>query len=141
MKSLGSDCLDDVGITDITDIIRIIQPLELMAKKKANGFVASHYADIEKLTTTADTDSDLLSALKAHIRRELLLIVRILQLLQKCKQIVTVFKTSGLNDRLEGGSLKQEVETRWMSVLHMLKSFFPTECSGLPSDIKLNQVT
>ncbi|KAK3915978.1 Transposable element Hobo transposase [Frankliniella fusca] len=46
------------------------------------------------------------------------------QVIKKCKEIVTYMKASGLNGRKEGGTLKQEVETRWLSHLHLLRSFF-----------------
>jgi len=41
--------------------------------------------------------------------------------LKKCKSLVTYFKQTSLNSKLEK-SLKQESETRWNSKLEMLES-------------------
>ena len=43
--------------------------------------------------------------------------------IKECKSLVTYFKHSSLNSRLEK-SLKQEVETRWNSKLEMLESIY-----------------
>lgn len=135
----GHTCLDDVNLQDLKDIESVIKPLENLASKKDNEFVGSHQDAIDKITNVTASDTPLRQALKNHIREELLTI-SILQLIQKCKSIVTLFKTSGLNDRLEGGSLKQEIETRWMSILDMLRSFFPTSSSKVTSEEKFNKV-
>ena len=45
----------------------------------------------------------------------------IMNALKECKSLVTYFKQSSLNSRLEK-SLKQESETRWNSKLGMLES-------------------
>lgn len=45
-----------------------------------------------------------------------------IQLMIKCKTIVTLFKKWGENDMLDE-TLKQEVPTRWNSLLIMLLSF------------------
>lgn len=141
VKSLGYDCLDDICLKDLTDIDDLVRPLEVLAlKNKDNAFVASNSDIIENLTTHQTTDSALTVAMKDHIKSELLIIC-ILKLISKCKQIVTLFKTSGLNDRLEGGALRQEVDTRWMSVLDMLKSFFPSSSSKVLPETKFKNVS
>jgi hypothetical protein len=66
--------------------------------------------------------------------------VKILAIIKKCKKVVAYIKKSSLNETLEGGTLKQEVETRWMSVIHMLKSFFPPEETDLHKSSKIIQV-
>ena len=45
----------------------------------------------------------------------------IMNTIKECKSLVTYFKHSSLNSKLEK-SLKQEVETRWNSKLEMLES-------------------
>ncbi|XP_052127958.1 zinc finger protein 618-like [Frankliniella occidentalis] len=56
------------------------------------------------------------------------LLVSILAVIGKCKKIVKFCKKSGVNSLLEKegrGVLIQDVETRWMSILTLLQSFFP----------------
>lgn len=132
------NCLD-INETDLQDKEDIIKPLESLATRKDNEFFGSHFSEIEKITEPSEADSDLRKELKRHIKEELLT-VNVLRVIVKCKSIVTFFKTSGLNDKLEGGSLKQEAETRWMSVLIMLRSFFSSSSSKVTADQKFSQV-
>jgi hypothetical protein len=126
-------------LSDLKDVIDVVAPFESMARKTENAFVGAHYPQIDVMTRVVESDSPLRRALKSHIRKELS-VVRVLQLIKKTKRLVAYMKTSGMNDKLEGGSLKQEVETRWMSVLHMIKSFFPTKSSTVTAEAKFLQV-
>lgn len=140
VQSFGSSLLDDVTVDGVRDIIDIVTPFELMASKnEGNTFVGANFDKIEELTTVTEGDSPLRAALKGHIKKELN-VVKILALIRKCKKVVNYFKTTGLNENLEGGTLKQEVETRWMSTLNLLKSFSPSEASSLSPDAKFTQV-
>ncbi len=47
-----------------------------------------------------------------------------LQVIKKAKEIDGYMRASGLNQKLEGGTLKLDVETRWLSHLHRFCSFF-----------------
>ncbi|KAE8740528.1 hypothetical protein FOCC_FOCC013955 [Frankliniella occidentalis] len=88
---------------------------------------------LDNVTKVEDGDSILLLELKAQARQELATLP-ILSLICKCKIIVTFFKSSGLNLQLKKGRLRQEVDTRWMSTLDMLQSFFPSLSSDTAVD-------
>ncbi|KAK3932332.1 Transposable element Hobo transposase [Frankliniella fusca] len=121
------DLLQNITEEDVNDVINIVKPIEALAKSNkhiSNTFKGSHFLQVHQLTKDSPTDSNLTKALKSHIKNTLLPILYILSVMKKCKEIVTFFKSSGLNDSLEGGNLVQEVETRWMSMLHLLRSFF-----------------
>jgi transcription termination factor NusB len=59
----------------------------------------------------------------------------VMDIIKDCKSLVTYFKHSSLNSKLEK-SLKQETETRWNSKLEMLESIYDQfeEISELLSD-------
>lgn len=133
--------LEYVSASSVKDVIDVLSPVELLAvKQKDHMFVAAHYEELEKLTSPSPTYSTLRLAIKAHIKSELLILTA-LKVIQKANLVVTFIKTSGFNDKLEAGSLKQEVETRWMSLLNLFKSFFPSAASELPRLAKINQVS
>ncbi|KAK3911464.1 ATP synthase subunit beta [Frankliniella fusca] len=111
--------MENIEKKDLSDLFNWIHTLETIAKKSENAFVGENEEEIAAQTLPNVADSDLQSELKIQARQELASLP-ILALLRKCKTI-----TSGLNLKLHDGKLKQEVDTRWMSILTMPESFFP----------------
>ncbi|XP_034245525.1 uncharacterized protein LOC117647737 [Thrips palmi] len=142
LAHLGKESvLTGVSAKDIDDIIGVVTPIEALANTKGakNVFVACHEGKLKELTTIKTEDSPLKVAVKGHISEQLG-IMPLLVLIQKLKGVVKYMKSSGLNEQLQGGTLKQEVDTRWMSVLHMINSFFPPAKSPLPVHCKIDQI-
>lgn len=135
--------LTNVTKKDILDVVNVLKPIEAIGKRKKNTFQASQLDEVINKTEEKATDSDLKKSVKGHIRRLLVPILKILKGAKKCKDIATFMKASSMNDRLQGGTLKQEVETRWMSVLTMFRSFFiwPEDIDEAPSMAKMDQVS
>ena len=133
--------LEGITVANITDIISVVSPVERLAntKRAKKMFSACHDLKVKELTTQMSDDSPLKRELQNHISEELS-ILPLMVLTQKLKSVVRYIKSSGLNEQLEGGTLKQEVDTRWMSLLHMIKSFFPPDKSPLPLHGKIDQV-
>ncbi|KAK3931948.1 Transposable element Hobo transposase [Frankliniella fusca] len=123
-RDLGQSYMENIEKKDLSDLFNWIHTLETIAKKKTENAFVGENEEIAALTLPNVADSELQSELKIQARQELATLP-ILALLRKCKTIVTFFKTSGLNLKLHDGKLKQEVDTRWMSILTMLESFFP----------------
>ncbi|XP_034238513.1 uncharacterized protein LOC117643631 isoform X2 [Thrips palmi] len=125
LELLGhGDILASISCKDLQDLISVVEPIEKLGTRKGKEFHASHLKKVVTLTTHAQTDSQLKSTVKAHIHTLLVPILKILNLIKKCKDVANFIKNSGANERLVGGTLKQEVDTRWMSVLTMMRSFF-----------------
>lgn len=124
--------LHDISQKDIADVIAVVHPQELLAKKNKKTFAGKTYDAIVTLTTPKASDSPLRVTMKNHVKGALVT-VRALNVFHKCKEIVTYVKKAGLNSKtlsmFGGCSLKQDVETRWMSNLGLLKSFFNTDTS------------
>ncbi|KAK3916616.1 Transposable element Hobo transposase, partial [Frankliniella fusca] len=122
-----SGLLENVRKQDIVDVINIVGAIEALAcKAKDKRFVADHAEQVKKILEEKEGDSNLATTLKTNIAAELALLP-LLVLIKKLKGIVTYMKSTGLNDKLPGGTLRPEVDTRWMSLLTMVKSFFPSK--------------
>lgn len=139
-----TDILENINDQDIQDVISVMEPIELLGAKNKNSFQAAHYNDVSARTSHQEGDSDLKKALKDHVRGQLLPILKIQSVIKKCQDVALCIKGIGMNERLEGGTLKQDVDTRWMSVLMLLKSFFiwPDDENSVepPSQAKIDQV-
>jgi hypothetical protein len=116
------DLVLSVSREDLRDLINLVNRLQRRAQNRQNTFVGKDWHWIAEQTAEQESDSALLSSLKAHLRIEFALIEG-LALITKLKQLVALFKRSGLNNQLPI-RLKQEVQTRWNSILYMLQSFF-----------------
>ena len=135
--------LHNITAQNVSDVVAVLSSIEVIGKRKKNCFQATHLDEVVRKIEPKPADSDLKKAVKGHITRTLVPLLKILQLTKKCKDIASLMKTSGMNDRLQGGTLKQEVDTRWMSVLMLLRSFFiwPSDVTQPPSEAKIDQVS
>lgn len=130
LTALGRDDLKlTVSKEDILALIGLVNPIETLAFKRKeklhNTLRGDDWDWLQTHTELSEGDSALVAEVKAHIREELVSLES-LQLVTKCKRIVTYFRRSGLNDKLDT-TLKQECETRWNSILTMLESFRKSE--------------
>ncbi|KAK3928927.1 E3 SUMO-protein ligase ZBED1 [Frankliniella fusca] len=99
------------GITrqDVADVDVLITSVEMIARKHDNNFTAEDFVPLHQLTTAAVNDSPIQQSMKFHLRATILEICRVLQVIKKAKEIVCYMRASGLNQKLEGGTLKLEV--------------------------------
>ena len=117
---------DGVNKEDIVALLELLEPLEQRAKartgKRRNTLRGEDWALCVAATEPREGDTPFATATKQHLRFQLG-VLHVLQTVEKCKEVVGFFKRSGLNSTLEC-TLKQEVETRWNSMLLTLESFF-----------------
>ncbi|KAE8738458.1 hypothetical protein FOCC_FOCC016055 [Frankliniella occidentalis] len=106
---------------DIQVLVDFIQPLDEKAKPHSNDLSEVNQAWLNDHIEDKPEDGDLLCFLKANARVQLAGRFAV-QLMQKCKKIVTLFKGWGENHLLDE-TLKQDIPTRWNSLLIMLMSF------------------
>ncbi|KAE8740031.1 hypothetical protein FOCC_FOCC014459, partial [Frankliniella occidentalis] len=116
--------LRDITATNIAQTDILVSAIEAIGRKHDNSFIGDDYDEIAALTAPKARDSLLQTSLKEHLKATVLALCRVLQVVKKCKEDVGYMKSSGLNAKVKGGTLRQEVDTRWLSHLHLLRSFF-----------------
>ncbi|XP_052125546.1 uncharacterized protein LOC113215437 isoform X2 [Frankliniella occidentalis] len=123
---LKNDCPELMVTTeDITDLIRFLGPFDLDgSREKSASVTPSRIPALLHHCALDPDDSGMMISLKDTARDECT-ILRALEAIEGCKQVVGYFNKSGLKPWLkqEGcRTTKQEICTRWNSQLEMLES-------------------
>ncbi|XP_052123535.1 uncharacterized protein LOC127749443 [Frankliniella occidentalis] len=112
---------DKLNVDHIKTLVDFIQPLDEMAKPHFNDLSEVDQDWLNNHIADSPEDSEFLRYLKENARVQTAG-RHAVQLMERCKKIVTLFKKWGENDLLDE-TLKQEIPTRWNSMLIMLMSF------------------
>jgi len=110
--------LESIRESDLADLLYVLKEVEKQAKDKA--LHGSDFEWLEEFCKVRTSDSDFLSDLRIHLRRELG-VIEALEQIDRCKAMATYAKRSGVNSQLDE-RLKSPPKTRWNGKCSLLRS-------------------
>lgn len=109
-------------VDELDQLVTFLAPLDYSsgAREKSSSVTMSRWPQLHDHCSEDEKDSTMTKQLKLNLKNELQ-VMNIIQLVNKCKKLVTYLKLSGLDTDIDG-HLKQEFEVRWNTHVELLTS-------------------